>query len=166
LFVASQSFPLTPDGGRMSGPKLARILKALRRHRGLRPPEVARRMAMPLRSYEHFEGGRGQLNVARIARFAEATDTDAFAILAAMALDSPQFAVRCADNKLMLILMLALQDFDAAAQDDIGRLDPRALMMAFRRLFADMRFEAGVRNDFREAWLALRPARAPHDAEP
>jgi hypothetical protein len=149
-------FPLAPGDGQAAGQRLARVLKALRRHRRLRPGQVARAMAMPLRSYEHFESGCGRLNLGRVQAFAEATDTDSFAILASLALDSPELAVRCADNKLMLIFMMALQDFDAATQDDIARLEPRTLITAFTRMFDELGAEAARRDSFLEDWFTRK----------
>ena len=125
---------------------LSQALKSLRKLRRLRPNDVARAMGMPLRSYEHFEAGRGRLNLDRIHQFAEATDTDGFAILACLSLKSPAFALRCADNKLMMILMLALQDFDEGAKDDIARLDASTVIGMFRRLFQDLATEASGRG--------------------
>lgn len=150
--MVEQKFPLRPDGGRWAGQRLSEVLKALRRHRRLRPAEVAAAMGMPRRSYEHFESGAARLNVERISRFAEVTDTDPFAILSAVAIGSPDFAVRCADNKLMLVLMLELEAFEAAAGEEIARLPPRTLFAAFRRAFALLRQEAQPCQDFAAAW--------------
>jgi transcriptional regulator with XRE-family HTH domain len=131
---------------------LAQALKAVRRRRGLRPAEAARRMDMPLRSFEYFESGRGRLNVERIHAFAAALDADPLAILTALDIDSPAFAVRCADNKLMTILTGCLEDFDAAAKDDIAQLGPQVLIQAFTRLFAALAAEARARKTLVSRW--------------
>jgi transcriptional regulator with XRE-family HTH domain len=159
-------FPLTPGGGRAAGRVLAEALRALRRHRGLRPPQIAEAMGMPLRSYEHFESGRGRLNLGRVRDFAEATDTDPFAILASLALDSPDFAVRCADNKLMLILMMSLLDFDRDAARDIQRLEPRTLIAAFTRTFEELRESARGQDPLVEDWFARRRTGAAREPSP
>ena len=99
-------------------------LKALRRLRGARPPQMAADLQMSLRAYEHFENGKGRLNVDRIHAFAGLLNADPFAILAAFEIGSPEFALRCANNKLMMIFMSALQEFDAEARDAIVGLDP------------------------------------------
>src|SRR6266404_1444771 len=93
---------------------LAKALKGLRRRRALLQPEVARRMGMRPRTYEHFEAGKGPLYVDRIHDFASALGVDPHAILLALEIGSPEFAGRCADNKLVTIIVMALQDFDLA----------------------------------------------------
>lgn len=125
----------TPD----HGPALSQALKAVRRHRKLRAVDVAEAMGLALRSFEHFEGGRGRANLDRIWRFASVVDCDPLAILIAMLFRRPEFAVRAADNKLGLILQLALQDFNDALGDDIARLDARTLISAFGRTFEELR---------------------------
>ncbi|HVI33759.1 XRE family transcriptional regulator [Phenylobacterium sp.] len=159
-------FPLAPAGGPAAGRRLSEVLKSLRRHRRLRACQVADAMAMPLRSYEHFEAGRGRLNIARIHAFAQATDTDAFAILAALALGSPAFAVACADNKLMLILMMAVQDFEAAAGAEIARLEPRTLIAQFSRALGELAEIAVRRDPLVEDWFARLPGGDPPPDEP
>jgi hypothetical protein len=153
-------FPLAPGGGQAEGQRLSGILRALRRHRRLRSAEVADAMSMAQRSYEYFEAGCGRLNLERVTAFAEATGTDAFAILAALSIGSNEFAVRTADNKLMLLLMLALQDFDAAVGDDILRLDARTLISAFTRMFTELGHAARRSDPLVDDWLG-RPAEDP-----
>lgn len=123
-----------PDQGVL----LSAILKALRRRRSLRPREVARRMGLPYRTYQLFEAGGGRLNLDRLQRFAEATDSDAWAILASLSFGVPDFALLCADNKLMTAAMESVRDFHSEASTDIVRLDPRLVMheldAAWRRL--------------------------------
>lgn len=135
---------------------LGATLRAVRKKRGLRAVDVAASLGMPLRSYEHFEAGRGRITYERIERFAEATDSDAAAIVMAAALASPEFALRCADNKLMLILMLALRDFNDELGDDIAYLEPGTLIGGFTRLFGDLSAHARKRDVLAEAWLGER----------
>ena len=111
--------------------QLSALMKMLRRRRGRSVADMALAMDMPRRSYQHFEAGRGRLDISRIHRFAQALEIDFYALLAALEIGSPAFAVRCADNKLMTILMMSLQNFDARAADDIARLDPHTLMTSF-----------------------------------
>src|SRR5438105_15906721 len=87
---------------------ISAALKAIRKDRRMRSSEIARALGMPLRSYEHFEAGRGRLTYERIVRFAEITNSDPLAILASVPLQSPSFALNYADNKLMTILMIAV----------------------------------------------------------
>jgi transcriptional regulator with XRE-family HTH domain len=146
---------------------LGRILKSVRRRRGLRPAQVAACMGMPLRSYEHFEGGNGRLNLDRIRQFAAATNSDPYGIVLGLILDAPELALRCMDNKLPTIAVMALQQFDARAGDDLARLDARTLIRAFEQLFAELTVEARRRGGFLDSWLGRRetPADAPADPE-
>jgi transcriptional regulator with XRE-family HTH domain len=132
--------------GMNRGASLSRALKALRRRRGMTAAEVARALGMPIRSYEHFESGRSRVNIDRVHKIARVLGADPFAILAAVELGSPEFAVRCAENKLASILMAALEDFDAASGDEIPMLDPRTLMAAFERVFKELGEQARERS--------------------
>jgi transcriptional regulator with XRE-family HTH domain len=133
---------------------LSQSLKAIRRLRGRRAADVARDMGMPLRSYEYFEAGQGRLNLERIHKFADVLDADALAILIGMEMCSPSFAVRCAGNKLMTILEMALQEFDGEAGDDMAQLDARTLINAFAQTFDGMKDQARERAGFLSRWIA------------
>lgn len=138
---------------------LAQALRAIRRSRGLSVAQVAQAMGLPRRSYEHFEAGGGRLNVARVIAFAEATLSDPYAILAAVFLDAPDIARRSCDNKLATILLLALQDFNTAAGEDMARLAPHVLISAFEEMFARLTAEAQGREADAEAWIKARDPR-------
>lgn len=133
---------------------LARALKGLRRRRGLRPPDVAARMGLPLRTFEYFEAGKGPLNIDRIHRYARALNADPHAILMALNIGSPAFAARCADNKLVTIITMALQDFDEATGDAISQLDAQTLRSSFERLFNELSALARARAGLADSWLA------------
>jgi len=137
---------------------LARALKGLRRRRALLQPDVARRMGMRPRTYEHFEAGKGPLYVDRIHDFATAVGVDPHAILVALEIGSPEFAVRCADNKLVTIIVMALQDFDLATGEAITQLDAQTLRSSFERLFADLGDLARARAALAETWLKDPPS--------
>jgi transcriptional regulator with XRE-family HTH domain len=151
------------DGRVDRGRILPQVLKALRRRRGLSAVEVAAALCMPLRSYEHFESGRGRLNVGRVHRVAKVLGADAYAILLAIEMGSPEFALRCADNKLVAILVMALQDFDVAAGDDMAALDPRTLIESFTRMFDELAATARDRVRALDIWRAGRGG--PPDSE-
>ncbi len=136
---------------------LATILRSLRRHRGLRAAEVAEAMRLPLRSYEYFEAGGGRLNLDRIHQFAEAIDVDPFAILAALDIGSPAFAVRCADHKFMMLLTMALQEFDEAVGEDFARLEARTLIAACTQFFDTLATEVRQHTEFVARWMADKP---------
>jgi hypothetical protein len=115
--------------------------------------EVARAMEMPVRSYEHLESGAGRITYERIVAFAEATDSDPIAILTAAANGSAGFAVNCADNKLMTIMMIAMTELNNELGADIGYLEARTLVGGFTRLTKDLIRHVRERETFAEEWL-------------
>jgi len=140
---------------------LSQALKALRRRREMRQPEAAARMGMRPRTFEHFEAGKGPLNVDRIHDFARALNADPHAILLALEIGSPAFAVRCAENKLATIIVMALQDFDEANGDAISQLDAQTLRSSFERLFKDLGELARARAALADNWLKPPPEGEP-----
>jgi hypothetical protein len=136
-----------------SSAALKTTLRAIRKRRGLRAVDVAERMAMPLRSYEHFEAGVGQLNLGRLFEFAQATDSDGWAILVAVRSGNPELALHCADNKLVTILVLALQDFDADLGDGVANIEAAALIARFSAGFRELARYARERAEAARAWL-------------
>lgn len=138
---------------------LAGSLRLIRTQRRMKTAEVARGMGMALRSYEHFEAGGGRVNLERIHRFAEVTKSDPYAIIAALALGSPAFALRCADNKLMTILMVALHELDEDAGDAIADLDALPIINAFTKTMKDLAAQSVRRDEAANAWLQERLGR-------
>lgn len=132
---------------------LSAALRLIRAHRRQKSGEVAKAMNMASRSYEHFEAGGGKINFERIHQFAEATDSDAHAIVAALALSSPRFALRCADNKLMTIVMVAIQEFDQEVGDAIADLDGLTIINAFTATLKDLAVQSKNRDSSAEEWL-------------
>lgn len=128
------------------GPLLARILRAVRNFRRRLLADVARDLGIKQRTYEHFEGGFGPLNVERVHAFSELLRVDPYGVLAALEICSPEFAVRTAENKLMTMFYLQLQDFDEHTGDAITLLDAYTLMAAFREMFAKLEKEARERE--------------------
>lgn len=139
-------------------------LRAIRKRRGLRAADVAARLSMPLRSYEYFESGAGQPNLDRVFQFAEATDSDAWAILLGAACGRPDLAVRCADNKLVTVFMMAVQDFDDDLGDEIPDVETAILIARFSAVFRDLADYARARRRDADDWLA-RPRRAAGEDE-
>lgn len=117
---------------------LSQALKAVRRLRQRTAADVAAAMGLPLRSYQHFEAGAGRFDFEKVLAFAEALDADPFGILAAVQIGSPRFAARVADNKMMMALMMRLEEFDQTQGDALSRIGPAEAMAeigeAFRRL--------------------------------
>jgi len=142
-----------PRDAQTDGKLLGAALRAIRRRRGLTAKQVAEAMNMPLRTYEFFEGGGGRTNLDYIHRFAAATDSDPYALLMGLGIGSTEFARRCADNKLMLIFMIALQEFDVAMGDRILGLDPRRLIEGFTEAFRTLDAESRDHKDAAETWI-------------
>jgi hypothetical protein len=125
----------------------------------MRSSEVARALGMPLRSYEHFEAGRGRITFDRLVRFADVTNSDPLAIIAVLALKSPEFALRCADNKLMTIFMIAMSELNDDLGDDITFLEPGILIGAFTRVTKELTEHIAKRDLFAETWLKERSSK-------
>jgi transcriptional regulator with XRE-family HTH domain len=140
---------------------LSKAMRDIRKKRGLKTSEVARRMGMSLRSYEHFEAGRGRISYERLLAFAEATDSDPYALLAVVAFESPEFALRSADNRLMHVMMLTLKELNEELGEDIAYLETRTLIAAFTRLTKDLIDHVRKRDTFAEEWLAERTTLKP-----
>ena len=138
--------PLPSDESEAHARLLARILRTLRRRRGLSAKEVAGRMGLPKRTYELFEAGTGRLSLPRLQSFAEATDTDAYAILIGLAFGDLAFAIRCADNKLMTAAVMSLEDLNREAGDDLALLDPRSVIRAMDTACEALLAEARARR--------------------
>lgn len=139
-------------------------LKGLRRLRNVRAPAMAAQLHLSIRAYENFENGKGRLNVERLMKTATLLDADPYAALAALEMGSPEFGQRCANNKLMSILLLALRDFDNKAQDAIVGLDPLFLMKAFSAFFDQLAEHAAEQQDVIARWRELRDS-APDDGD-
>lgn len=142
MMLSSIEFP----GGREV---FAKAVRSIRKKRGLKTNEVAERMDLPLRTYELFEAGGGRLSPDRIRNFAEATDSDPFAIVLAVAFGNADFAMACADTKLALIMVMHLQGFFEDRGSDLAYLDPPNIIGAFERVFKEL----GARLDDNEAFL-------------
>jgi transcriptional regulator with XRE-family HTH domain len=143
------------------GATLSRVLKALRRLRGMRPIDVANAMKMKPRSYEYFESGKARLNVDRVHQVARVLNADPYAILAAIDIGSPAFALRTAENKFGTLWLMALLEFDATAQDDVARLAPSVLIAGFTKMFDEFLRLARERDASAEDWMADKTLQAP-----
>ncbi|MDP3749290.1 MAG: XRE family transcriptional regulator [Phenylobacterium sp.] len=135
--------PLESDTGR-GRRVLSEAIRAVRKRRRLKVGDVAQRMDLARRSYEYFEA-EGSLDLTRLQRFAEVTRSDAYAILLSIPLGSPQFAARCADNKMMTTFLTLAREFDLRLGDDIARLGTESITRAFATAFRDL--ESLARGD-------------------
>lgn len=153
------SFPAAaPTSSRMtvSGPKnsaLSETLRLVRRRRGLKASEVAKRMGLALRTYHHFEGGRAEVDVERVRQFAQATDSDPHAILTAVLIGAPAFAARTMDNKMMSVLIAGAQRLDERLGDRLSSIEVARLIAATRRMFDELEAEATRQDDEARRWL-------------
>lgn len=114
---------------------LRQILKTIRKRRDLGVAEVAKAMGIAPRTYSNFEAGRGQLSVTKIHQFAEIAGVDPYAILVALDIKAPSFALRCMEHQYMSMMMVQLQEFNARAPDAFTRVDPRILYSLTREYF-------------------------------
>jgi transcriptional regulator with XRE-family HTH domain len=133
------------------GRSLAQALRQIRQARGLSATQAAALMGMDRRNYANFEAGKGRLNVVRILRFAEVTDSDPWAILASVLMKTPRLAVEVADNKLLLAFFILLGEFEARFGQDMGTLQTADVISAFSQAFRTL--EASLAD--RQARLAI-----------
>lgn len=138
---------------------VAGAMRKIRKARRLRASEVARAMGMPLRSYEHLEAGQGKITYERLVRFAEATNSDPVALLAVIPMGSMEFAERCADNKLMQILMIVLSELNEDLGPDIVYLESRTIIGGITRLCRELAEHVRKRDTFAESWLEAKAPR-------
>ena len=139
---------------------LSQVLRAVRSARQMRASEVAKAMGMASRSYQHFEAGRGRLDFLRIERFAEATGSDPYAIVVAVMLRRPDLALNAMYNKLVVMNLFALDDFNEELGEDIRLIEPQILVGAFRRVFQDLSDYVRKRDLSVDRWLDDRARRA------
>jgi transcriptional regulator with XRE-family HTH domain len=132
---------------------LATALQAIRKSRRMKPSVVAAAMGLPVRTYEHFERGTGRISYSRIISFARATDSDPIAILAALPMLSPEFALNCADNKLMTIVVAALRRLEEELGSDIAYLSTPILVSAFDKFGNELVEQVRRRDQFAERWM-------------
>lgn len=146
-----------PDGAVLSA-----ALKAIRRLRQLTARQTAERMNMSARTYVRFESGETKLNLDYIHRFARATESDPYAIIAAVTIASPAFARHSADNQLAMILTVGLQDLARDLGPDIAALSARDVLEAagpmFRKLTETAR-AAASRAEIEAGRMRLDAAR-------
>jgi hypothetical protein len=127
----------------------------------MRAQDVADTMGLPLRSYEYFEGGHGQVNLERIYAFAKATGSDGDAIVAAILIGEPELAVWAADNKMVMALKIAVGEFAENLGADMARIDTRTLLTAFTQMFRELATEAKANKAWAEARLGAAAAPEP-----
>ena len=103
---------------------------------------MARAMAIPVRTYQHFEAGKKKINVDQVFIFARATDSDPYALIIAAVLGAPLLAVRCADNKLLAAFVMNLDTFNSELGDCITDLNAVTIQTTFRRALDELTIQA------------------------
>jgi len=121
--------------------RLASALRRLRQHSGLTSAEVARRMGMRPRTYQHFEAG-GRITLARLKGFAAATDTDAMALVLEIILKSEGFALRCAGNKLASAVLFEIERLDQQLGEALPSLTTATVLLRVGEGFAALAADA------------------------
>jgi len=144
---------VTDDLGRQRQ-LLSNILKQIRTMRRMTARAVSAAMDMPLRSYYSFESGQGALDLTKLWRFADATDSDPFAIVIALVVGSPDYALRSMDNKAASILLASLKHFNDRVGDRMVHVGSAAFIEAFKRQFDSLEEHLAKRDQSTERWLA------------
>ena len=134
------------------GQLLSAAVKLVRKSRGMSSREVATGMNISLRTYQRFEAGANRLNLDHIHRFARATSSDPYAVLMAVMIGSPTFALSAADNMLATILIVGVQNLEKAVGSRIAELDTRSLVGAVAALFDSFSDQILARDPSAE-WL-------------
>jgi transcriptional regulator with XRE-family HTH domain len=149
------------------GRDLTAALRQIRKARGLSAVEMASLMGMDRRNYANFETGKGRLNLERLLRFAEVTDSDPWAILAGVLMGSPRLAWDAADNKLVMVFLILLAEFEGQFGEGIRTLDTADAVSAFREAFRTLEASLTSRRERLPAdWLRTGSAKVGLGATP
>lgn len=132
---------------------LSTTLKLIRGVRRLSAREVADAMGMKLRTYYSFEAGQGPLDIAKIYRFALATDSDPAGIMDTLQLGDPAYALRCMDNKAASIQLASFRRFNDRVGDRMTHIGPSIWIEAFKRPFDSAEEYLEKRDQSTERWL-------------
>ncbi|MDO8913965.1 MAG: helix-turn-helix transcriptional regulator [Phenylobacterium sp.] len=150
----------------LSPKTLSAALKSVRRHRRLTVQQVADRMGLAKRTYEYFESDKGGLRLDHLDAFAEATDSDARAILVAALSGAPDFASACADTKAMAILFSTVARVEPYFTSALAHLTTRDLAGVFSAAFADLIGTGQERRDQTAPTTVTPQTQCPDDPPP
>lgn len=139
---------------------IAKAMRMIRTDRRLKTSDVAKVMGLPVRSYEHLESGKGRISYERVNLFAEATSSDPDALWSVLQLRSPEFALRCADNKLMSIMVSCLRELNEELGDDLLFLEPGTAIGAMSKVCKEMVAKVRERDTYAEKWLELQKGKS------
>jgi len=143
------SFPSEPV---RDGQLLSAALREVRKARGMSARQTAAAMHMSVRTYQRFEAGVTRLNLDHIHRFARATSSDPYAIIHAVMIGSPRYALSAADNMLSTILIIGVQKLEQTLGERVAELDTRSLVSAVSALFESLRDQV-LGDDPQRDWL-------------
>ena len=139
-----------------AGEIVSQAMRAIRKKRGLSIADVADAMGMRPRTFEEFESGRGPITHERLFAFADATDSDPFALMLCAIFGGAALAVDSADTKLVMIMVMHLEDFVEREQGDIAFLEPLNIIGGFDWVFRDLSGKLQDRESFLQNWLDQR----------
>ena len=117
---------------------LTEVLRAVRKHRGLTSKQVAARMKMNLRTYQHFEAGGGRFSFPKLKLFAEASGSDFNGLTCAILVGDTNLATCGADNRLVSIALFSLKALSARLGDDLASIEPRDVIGALEQAFGQV----------------------------
>ncbi|HQR90617.1 MAG TPA: helix-turn-helix transcriptional regulator [Caulobacter sp.] len=131
----------------------SQTLKMLRKERRMTAAEVASSMGVALRTYQDFEAGRGDLDLAKVRLFAAATRTDAAAITLGLLFEDADIARQTMDNKIPTTFWISLREFRAEAGEQLNTVPPALFLEGFRRVYEEVRAFLRKRADSTDNWL-------------
>jgi Helix-turn-helix len=148
------AIPFTLPTDHTSHLQLGLVLKLVRQHRHLTGIEVARRLRISHSSYNDWEHGHTRLTIHHLLEFARVTDSDAMAIAISVPFNDPAFAVNCADNKLVTIVVTALHNMSVERGDDMALLSMECVIASIQKICAEFVDHLDRQERFGAAWLA------------
>jgi transcriptional regulator with XRE-family HTH domain len=137
---------------------LAQAIKSVRLLRGRSTADLAKALGLSLRTYERWESGDAHLSFASVIRFAEVTDSDPIALVIAMIIRDPDFAVDAADNKLALMVVMTLADLHGVAGDKLRHLTKTEIRKHLQVVLQALGTSALQTSESADDWIAARLA--------
>ena len=117
---------------------LTAVLRAVRKHRGLTSKQVAARMNMKLRTYQHFEAGGGRFSFPKLRLFAEASGSDFNGLTCAILVGDTNLATCGGDNRLVSIALFSLKALSGKLGRNLSSIEPRDAIGALDQAFGQM----------------------------
>lgn len=134
--------------GEREDPEISRaltaVLRAVRKRRGLTSKQVAARMNMKLRTYQHFEAGCGRFSFPKLRRFAQASGSDFNGLVCAILVGDTNLAAHGGDNRLVSIALFSVKALSARLGERLAIVEPRDLISGLDQAFS--RIEGQIRE--------------------